>query len=418
LFSLVLVPKQLRRQSSVAQHTSASNRGNTINVMSVLLETSAGDIVVDLWVDAAPRACSNFLKLCKAKYYNDAQFFRVEAGFIAQTGDPTNRGDGGSCAAALCGGARYFARDQRLLSHARRGTLSMTGGNSSGNASYADSAGLMLGSQFFVTLDDGLEYLDGRHAAFGRVAEGWDAVQRIQDAFVDGDCKPYRVLRVRHTVVLDDPFADPSGFPREEDCPSPPPAQGGDGDRLGSEDELEGDGERNDVDTAERERTEARSRAEVLEMIGDISSADVVPPDNVLFVCKLNAVTQAEDLEIIFSRFGECRADILRDGTTGASLCYGFVEYSSRAAAEKAYFKLDNCLIDDRRIRVDFSQSVSKLWNARRRGERIGPMHRLGWRPVLQAAHEPQVTPMSQGTNDAIGVDRERSRKRRRWAQN
>lgn len=50
---------------------------------------------------------------------------------------------------------------------------------------------------------------------------------------------------------------------------------------------------------------EARSRAEVLEMIGDLPVADVKPPDNVLFVCKLNPVTESHDLELIFSRFGK-----------------------------------------------------------------------------------------------------------------
>lgn len=50
---------------------------------------------------------------------------------------------------------------------------------------------------------------------------------------------------------------------------------------------------------------EARSRAEVLEMIGDLPVADVKPPDNVLFVCKLNPVTESHDLEVIFSSFGK-----------------------------------------------------------------------------------------------------------------
>ena len=52
----------------------------------------------------------------------------------------------------------------------------------------------------------------------------------------------------------------------------------------------------------------AEHRANVLNIIGDLPSADVQPDANVLFVCKLNPVTTDEDLEIIFSRFG----DILR----------------------------------------------------------------------------------------------------------
>jgi len=52
---------------------------------------------------------------------------------------------------------------------------------------------------------------------------------------------------------------------------------------------------------------EARTQATILEMIGDLPDADVAPPENVLFVCKLNAVTTDDDLEIIFSRFGKVK---------------------------------------------------------------------------------------------------------------
>jgi len=85
------------------------------------------------------------------------------------------------------------------------------------------------------------------------------------------------------------------------------------------------------------------------------------PPENVLFVCKLNQVTTDLDLETIFSRFGEILScEIVRDKKTGDSLCYAFIEYENEEDAEQAYFKMDNVLIDDRRIHVDFSQSVAK----------------------------------------------------------
>lgn len=50
---------------------------------------------------------------------------------------------------------------------------------------------------------------------------------------------------------------------------------------------------------------EAKARATILEIVGDIPDADMAPPENVLFVCKLNPVTNDDDLEIIFSRFGK-----------------------------------------------------------------------------------------------------------------
>ena len=72
---------------------------------------------------------------------------------------------------------------------------------------------------------------------------------------------------------------------------------------------------------------------------------------------KLNPVTEEEDLDLIFSRFGKVEScDIVRDSKTGESLCYGFIGFETESSCEEAYFKMNNVLIDDRRIKVDFSQ--------------------------------------------------------------
>ena len=95
--------------------------------------------------------------------------------------------------------------------------------------------------------------------------------------------------------------------------------------------------------------TAAASSALTLEMIGDIPFAAVRPPENILFVCKLNPVTQDEDLELIFSRFGKILScEIVRDRKSGDSLQYAFIEFDERTAAEQAYFKMQNVLVDDR----------------------------------------------------------------------
>ncbi|MCD7468462.1 hypothetical protein HAX54_006661 [Datura stramonium] len=118
---------------------------------------------------------------------------------------------------------------------------------------------------------------------------------------------------------------------------------------------------------------QAHSRSVVLESIGDIPDAEMKPPDNVLFVCRLNPATEEEELYIIFSRFGTVTsAEIIRDHKTGNSLCYAFIEFEDKKTCEQAYFKMDNTQIDDRRIHVDFSQSVAKLWSQYRRREQIG----------------------------------------------
>ena len=119
---------------------------------------------------------------------------------------------------------------------------------------------------------------------------------------------------------------------------------------------------------AEIEAQKAANRKVVLEMIGDRPEADAKPPDDMIFVCKLNPVTTEEDLETIFCRFGTITAcDIVRDKKTGDSLNYAFIGFEGKEAAEEAYLKMNNALVDDRRIKVDFSQSMFHLWKQFRR---------------------------------------------------
>ena len=113
---------------------------------------------------------------------------------------------------------------------------------------------------------------------------------------------------------------------------------------------------------------ESKANAQILEMVGDIPDADAKPPENVLFVCKLNPATTGEDLEIIFSRFGPIQScEVIKDHKTGDSLQYAFIEFENEEDCVNAYFKMDNVLIDDRRIHVDFSQSLAKVKGIHRR---------------------------------------------------
>lgn len=327
------------------------------STMSVLLETSVGDVVVDLFVEECPLACRNFLKLCKAKRYNGCLFFDVQRDFLVQSGDPTNKGTGGESIYGLLYGpqARYFEHEVRLprLSHARAGTVGMASAGPDQNA-----------SQFYITMTKGLHRLDGQHTVFGEVAEGMETLEKINETLCDEAGRPWQNIRIKHALILDDPFPDPQGMEELIPDKSPVWVPDPDDDRLEEDwkpEEEERDQE--EIDKRIREQ-EAKSRAVVLEMIGDLPSADVAPPENVLFICKLNPVTSDDDLEIIFSRFGKILScDIIRDKTTGDSLCYGFVAFEDNKSAEEAYFKMNNVLIDDRRILVDFSQSVSHLWN-------------------------------------------------------
>ncbi|PQE25639.1 peptidyl-prolyl cis-trans isomerase-like 4 protein [Rutstroemia sp. NJR-2017a BBW] len=330
--------------------------------MSVLLETSAGDIVIDLLVDYAPKLCENFLKLCKIKYYNFSPIYGVQKNFSCQTGDPigpdSKDSDGGSSIWGLIDGPakKTFKADfHPKLKHAERGTVSMATAPSA-----KDPDERVAGSQFIITLGDDLDYLDGKAAIFGKVVEGFDALEKINDAFCDDKGRPLVDIRIKHTVILDDPYDDPAGIVEPPESPLPSKAQLATV-RIAEDDKLD---EEADVEAVERQRREreARAQALTLEMVGDLPFAEVKPPENVLFVCKLNPVTTDEDLELIFSRFGKILScEVIRDKRTGDSLQYAFIEYEEQSSCEQAYFKMQGVLIDDHRIHVDFSQSVSKL---------------------------------------------------------
>ncbi|KAG5918863.1 Peptidyl-prolyl cis-trans isomerase-like 4 [Claviceps africana] len=359
--------------------------------MSVLLETSAGDIVIDLLIEHAPKLCENFLKLCKIKYYNFSPIHSVQKNFSFQTGDPlgplSQQSDGGSSVWGHISGEpskqSFPAFFHPKLKHLERGTVSMATAPSS-----SDPDTRLAASQFIITLGEDTDFLDGKAAIFGKVVEGFDALEKINEAVVDDKGHPLIDIRIKHTVVLDDPYPDPSGL-REPSSSPPPTSEQLRTVRIADEAALhEDDG----VDEAELERrrrqTEANAQALTLEMMGDLPFAEVKPPENVLFVCKLNPVTGDDDLELIFGRFGKILScEVIRDQKTGDSLQYAFIEYEDKASCEAAYFKMQGVLIDDRRIHVDFSQSVSKLsdvWRKDTNSKRKAKASRGGWGGVRE----------------------------------
>eukprot|EP00796_Vickermania_ingenoplastis_P005375 gene5375-3870_t len=141
--------------------------------MSVVLHTSAGDLVIHLYFKECPQAAFNFLALCAAEYYAGARFLRHYPGAALQTGDPTNTGRGGDSVysripsedgrpeLSACGPQRRFFDDEGYgsTSHSRRGVLSMAHKGSKRNTN---------ASQFLILCGPQLAF-DGEFTAFGEV---------------------------------------------------------------------------------------------------------------------------------------------------------------------------------------------------------------------------------------------------------
>jgi peptidylprolyl isomerase len=124
------------------------------------LELKDGRVVIELMPDLAPQHVARIKELARKKFYDGIVFHRVIDGFMAQTGDPTGTGTGGS--------GQKLAAEFSAEPHVR-GIVSMA---RSSDPNSADS-------QFFIVLADA-PWLDGQYTVWGRVVEGMDHVDNIK----------------------------------------------------------------------------------------------------------------------------------------------------------------------------------------------------------------------------------------------
>lgn len=129
--------------------------------LSVVIETSKGNITIALEAEKTPITSANFANLVKRGYYNGQVFHRVIDGFMMQGGDPTGTGRGGP-------GYQFEDEFDASLKHSGAGVLSMANAGPGTN-----------GSQFFITFA-AQPHLDGRHTVFGKVTQGMEVVNKIK----------------------------------------------------------------------------------------------------------------------------------------------------------------------------------------------------------------------------------------------
>ena len=126
----------------------------------LMLETTQGAVVIVLRPDLAPTHVARIKELAREGFYDGAPFHRVIDGFMAQTGDPTGTGTGGS--------GKKLKAEFNKEPHVR-GTTSMA------RAASPDSGD----SQFFICFDDA-SFLNGQYTVWGKVTDGMDNVDKIK----------------------------------------------------------------------------------------------------------------------------------------------------------------------------------------------------------------------------------------------
>ena len=167
----------------------------------VTIEMENGEqMKAELYPEIAPNTVNNFVSLCKKGFYDGVGFHRVISGFMIQGGDPDGRGTGGP-GYSIRGEftANGFRND---LKHSR-GVLSMARTMAPNSA----------GSQFFIMHEDA-PHLDGQYAAFGKLTEGLDTLDRIANTRVDYNDRP-RVPQVMKKVTVETFGVD---YPEPEKC--------------------------------------------------------------------------------------------------------------------------------------------------------------------------------------------------------
>jgi peptidyl-prolyl cis-trans isomerase SDCCAG10 len=162
----------------------------------VILQTTSGDIALELFGKQAPLATRNFLQHCLDGYYTNTIFHRLVPNFIIQGGDPTGTGSGGI--SALNDGEPFEDEFHSRLKFNRRGLLGMANEGKDSN-----------GSQFFITLGSTPE-LQGKHTMFGRI-EGETIYNLMKMAEVEmteeeGSERPMYPTKVTGSEILVNPF--------------------------------------------------------------------------------------------------------------------------------------------------------------------------------------------------------------------
>jgi len=161
----------------------------------IKIETSMGDMTVELWPDKAPKTAANFLKLAKQGFYDGILFHRVERGFVIQGGDPnTKSGDPSTWGT---GGPGYSFADEPVQGEYTKGTLCM-----------ANSGPDTNGSQFFICTADLIGSLPKKYNLFGRVVDGMETVDKINNVEVitvaGGMHRPVKPVKIIKMSVIEE----------------------------------------------------------------------------------------------------------------------------------------------------------------------------------------------------------------------
>lgn len=184
--ALALLPA-CGKTTDTTPNTNTADTAAGENPVATLEIEDYGTIVLELYPDVAPITVANFIKLANSGFYDGLTFHRIIENFMIQGGDPKGDGTGGPGYAIKGEFSQNGVKND--ISHVR-GVISMA------RSSMPDSAG----SQFFIVHQDST-YLDGQYAAFGRVTEGLDVLDKVATVATYASDKPKKDVVIKSLTV-------------------------------------------------------------------------------------------------------------------------------------------------------------------------------------------------------------------------
>ncbi|MDA0987127.1 MAG: peptidylprolyl isomerase [Bacteroidetes bacterium] len=166
-----------------------TKNGNT----KVLIQTSKGDITIELFEKEAPKHSANFIKLANENYYEGTTFHRVIPGFMIQGGDPNSKDDDRSNDGA--GGPDYKVDAEIGMTH-ERGVIAAARQGDGVNPLKQSS-----GSQFYITVVK-TPSLDGQYSVFGKVTSGMEIADKIVSVPRDQRDNPFDKIVITKVTFL------------------------------------------------------------------------------------------------------------------------------------------------------------------------------------------------------------------------
>ena len=157
-------------------------------VVTITME-NGDNIKVELYPEIAPNTVNNFISLVNKKFYDGLIFHRVISGFMIQGGDPTGTG---------CGGSQNNIKGEFRMNGVNNPISHLRGVISMARSGHPDSAS----SQFFICHEDA-KFLDGQYAAFGKVFEGMDVVDRIANTATNSNDRPLTNQVIQRAYFID-----------------------------------------------------------------------------------------------------------------------------------------------------------------------------------------------------------------------